>query len=457
MSDQFKEQGGAATMDPNPVYRWLSSRLINWLVGDSRLQRNRAKAERARQKKGSRHLVEYFHQVDDGYSHLAAQILKPLSERYDIDLICHLVPGPLGSNAAEPELLLALSRYDAQLIAPHYGLEFPSAAVEPQVSVIAVASRILAAQTLEGFVRNVVSVGAAVWASDQESLDKLGDEIGIVSAADADLVVARGNARRDDLKHYSGAMFYYAGEWYWGVDRLYLLEKRLSALGLDRQPKQLRLADRPQIESGPLKGDGRLTLEMYPSLRSPYTAVCFDRTVELAKEMMVSLSVRPVLPMVMRGVPATREKGFYIFSDAAREAREAGVPFGNFYDPIGDPVRQCYSLYPWACEQGKGVELLSSFLNCAFAKGVNTNNNRGLKTVIEQAGLDWGVAATMVGQSGWEGQLEENRLAMYEAGLWGVPSYRLLDNNGKQLIAVWGQDRLWLIAKLIQQHLAKDS
>ena len=142
-----------------------------------------------------------------------------------------------------------------------------------------------------------------------------------MSAADADLVVARGNARRDDLKHYSGAMFYYAGEWYWGVDRLYLLEKRLSALGLDRQPKQLRLADRPQIESGPLKGDGRLTLEMYPSLRSPYTAVCFDRTVELAKEMMVSLSVRPVLPMVMRGVPATREKGFYIFSDAAREAR----------------------------------------------------------------------------------------------------------------------------------------
>jgi 2-hydroxychromene-2-carboxylate isomerase len=421
------------------------------------LQRNRARAERARQKKGSRHLVEYFHQVDDGYSHLAAQILQPFAERYDIDLICHLVPGPSGSNAAEPELLLALSRYDAQLIAPHYGLEFPSAAVEPQVSVIAVASRILAAQTLEGFVRNVVSVGAAVWASDQESLDKLGDQIGILSAADADLVVARGNARRDDLKHYSGAMFYYAGEWYWGVDRLYLLEKRLSALGLDRQPKQLGLADRPQIESGPLKSDGRLTLEMYPSLRSPYTAVRFDRTVELAKEMMVSLSVRPVLPMVMRGVPATREKGFYIFSDAAREAREAGVPFGNFYDPIGDPVRRCYSLYPWACEQGKGVELLSSFLNCAFAKGVNTNNNRGLKTVIEQAGLDWGVAATMVGQSGWEGQLEENRLAMYEAGLWGVPSYRLLDNNGKQLIAVWGQDRLWLIAKLIQQHLAKDS
>ena len=29
----------------------------------------------------------------------------------------------------------------------------------------------------------------------------------------------------------SGAMFHYGGEWYWGVDRLYLLERRLAELG----------------------------------------------------------------------------------------------------------------------------------------------------------------------------------------------------------------------------------
>ena len=92
-----------------------------------------------------------------------------------------------------------------------------------------------------------------------------------------------------------------------------------------------------------------------------------------------------------------------------------------------------------------------------MGEGGNGASSDVLEAVLGESGLDWGAAATMVGQSCWEGQLEENRLAMYEAGLWGVPSYRLLDNNGKQLIAVWGQDRLWLIAKLIQQHLAKDS
>jgi len=94
-------------------------------------------------------------------------------------------------------------------------------------------------------------------------------------------------------------------------------------------------------------------------------SIAFDRAVKLAEDTGVKLVVRPVLPMVMRGVPATREKGMYIFSDTVREALEAGVPYGNFYDPIGNPVRRCYSLYPWACQQGRGNELLSSFSSAA--------------------------------------------------------------------------------------------
>jgi 2-hydroxychromene-2-carboxylate isomerase len=154
--------------------------------------------------------------------------------------------------------------------------------------------------------------------------------------------------------------------------------------------------------------------------------------------------------MVMRGVPATRQKGMYIFMDAAREARVAGVRYGHFRDPIGEPVRRCYSLYPWACEQGKGAALLSSFLSAAFAEGINTNTDKGMKAVVEKAGLDWRQAQAFLGQPGWQALLEDNRQAMYEAGLWGVPSFRLLDNKGKQLLAVWGQDRLWLVARVIQ-------
>ena len=93
MADQFKEQGGAATMNPSRLGRWLTSKVMTRLSQPRSVQGRHAKAERARLKVGApHHEVHYFHQVDDGYSHLAAQLLLPLLARYDIELLrCHLV------------------------------------------------------------------------------------------------------------------------------------------------------------------------------------------------------------------------------------------------------------------------------------------------------------------------------------------------------------------------------
>ncbi len=455
MAEKFQDQGGVSAMDPSPFKRWLTSRVMTHLSTLSRLEKQRRKVERRRQARGEPHTVEYFHQVEDGYSHLAAQILPALAARYDIELICHLVTGPRGKNVAEPQLLLGLSRYDAFHVAPEYGLEFPDHPQAPEPALVKLAAAILAAQDSSGFIACVGDVGQALWEDDERQLQALAERHGMASDDVVASAIEAGTRRRSELKHYSGAMFYYGQEWYWGVDRLYHLEKRLSSLAADHQPGQPMLVPRPDVVAGELRDSGTLTLEVYPSLRSPYTAISFDRTVRLAQDSGVALVVRPVLPMVMRGVPATREKGFYIFTDAAREAREAGVPYGNFYDPIGEPVRRCYSLFPWAVEQGKGVELLSEFLGAAFARGINTNSNRGLKRVVEGAGLDWIEAKRRLGRPGWEDLVEENRLAMYGAGLWGVPSFRLLNAQGEQLLALWGQDRLWLVAREIQRQLAR--
>ncbi|MDC0054078.1 2-hydroxychromene-2-carboxylate isomerase, partial [Gammaproteobacteria bacterium] len=110
MSEQFKDQGGAATMDPSALLRWVTSKVMTYVISPKRLAKNRIKVEKQRRANNQRHTVEYFHQVDDGYSHLAAQALAAIAERYDIDLQCHLVDGPAGANAPEPELLINLSR-----------------------------------------------------------------------------------------------------------------------------------------------------------------------------------------------------------------------------------------------------------------------------------------------------------------------------------------------------------
>ena len=453
MPSTFDDQGGFASMDPSPPVRWATSMALRYLVSERRLRARRGRLERARRRARRPHVVTYFHQVDDGYSHLAAQLLGPLLETYDIELVCHLAPPPEGRNAPEPALLAALSRTDAAKVAPHYGVAFPEGP-PPDAALVDAANRLLATASGDEFPRLAPEVGDALWRGSSAALATLAESRPAADGAAAERALAAGSAERERLGHYSAAMFHYAGEWYWGVDRLYHLEQRLTELGA-RRPSAgpALLAPRPPVAAGPRRDDGSLTLEVYASARSPYTSLEFDAAVALAERTGVKLAVRPVLPMVMRNVPVTRRKGLYIFTDAAREARAQGHSWGNLYDPIGEPVRRCYAIYPWAARQGRGVALLSAFLRAAFFDGVNTNRQAGLRRVVEAAGLDWAAAKAQLGDASWQAEIEANRQAMYALGLWGVPSFHLRDASGATALAAWGQDRLWLVSREIQRLL----
>ena len=453
MVQSFTDQGGAASSNPSTLKRWITSKIMQKMVCEERLQRNRSKTERKRVKRGLHHRVEYYHQVDDAYSHLAAQTLSKLLDSYDIELVPYLAGPPSGGNAPEPELLLKYALRDAHSIALHYGLTIPPAATLPKAAHVTLATRILAVTESSEFPETAVTVGQALWSDSDSELESLAKAVGLADTAATQAAVAAGNERRKKLGHFSGAMFYYAGEWYWGVDRLYHLENRLLELGAGKSRNSSPVAPRPEIDCGTVRDNGSLTLEFYPSLRSPYSSIIFDRTLRLVEESGVKMVMRPVLPMVMRGVSLTLQKGMYIFSDAAREARTLGLKWGGFYDPIGNPVRRAFSLYPWAREQGKDVEFLGGFLKAAFFDAVNTNQDAGLKKVVEDAGLSWQEAQSIVGNADWEEELEENRLAMLNLGIWGVPSYRLFDRDGQEVLSAWGQDRLWLVAREIKRLL----
>ncbi len=453
-----KPRGGEMA-NPSPPLRWAMSKVLASAADPDRIAARRRKLETKRRRAGAAHVVEYFHQVDDGYSHLAAQLLGAFVERYQVRLVCHLVGPPSGPNAPEPDFLLGLSRYDAARIGPRYGLGFPGGSDPPGRELVDLATRILAGVVTDSgaFVDAAPRVGDALWSGSSSALQGLAERYRPV--ADATSVLASGERRRADLGHYSGAMFHYGKEWYWGVDRLRHLETRLIELGARPNGGEI-LSAPPAIEHGPHRDDGSMTLEIFPSVRSPYTALSFDAAVHLARTTGVRLRVRPVLPMVMRGVPVTRTKGVYIFMDAAREARSRGLAdWGSYYEPVGRPVERCYSLYPWAVAEGRGVDLLSAFMRAAFREGINTNTDVGLRHVVEAAGLSWADAEAIVGQDvwndrAWRDEIEANRRAMYDLGLWGVPSFRLLDASGETRLRVWGQDRLWLVAYEIQRALA---
>ena len=454
MKSEFKDMGGPSAFEIGAFQRWIQSIWLRHLCSEKRLVRARKREEALRIRRGYNHVVEFFYGASDPYSHLAAQALIKLKDRYAVDFKFHLVNRVADNNNPEPDLLTKLNGVDCLGVAKEYGLEFPGQGHPPNHALVDLANSILAAQSAANFIKIVNDVGEALWVDDKLRLERLKHKFGFLDDQDVSNYVERGNARREELGHYSEAMFYYAGEWYWGIDRLYHLEQRLGEIRADNEPGEPILFPRANIMSGPLKDDGSITLEFFPTLRSPYTAIIFERVVKLASDTGVALRVNPVLPMVMRGVPTTKIKGAYIFWDAAREARSAGVSFGKIYDPVGDPVRRCYSLYPWASQQGRGVDLLVTFLKAVMSEGVNCNNDRGLRLVVERAGLNWLEARKHIGDSGWMELLENNRRRLYSLGIWGTPSFRLLDDRGVQKSAWWGQDRLWIVSREIQRLLA---
>lgn len=165
-------------MDPGAFRRWVISKLMSMQSSEKRMASKRQEVERRRLKTALPHVVEYSHQVDDGYSHLTAQVLISLLERYDIELRCHLVSGPTGHNVAEPELLLNLGLTDAKLIAPHYGLTFPDVGILPSSKSLGLAQSIFAQQDTTAFLDCFGDVSDAFWQQDDDKLRDLAIHLG---------------------------------------------------------------------------------------------------------------------------------------------------------------------------------------------------------------------------------------------------------------------------------------
>ena len=441
-------------VDPPGWLRTLLSRRVFGRLTDPRVMRaRRQKAEARRLRRGEPHVVEYFHQLDDPYSHLAAQVLETFASRYDIAVRVRLIRASGGASQPEFEKLAVWARRDAELIAPHFGLTFPQpAGTVPEPAHQRVAVRALAVAGGAPALSRLVAVSHALWTGDAGALEALAKDGGSEAAANAAL--ERGSARLARLKHYSGAMFFYGDEWYWGVDRLFHLENRLRELGACKAPESPLIAPRPEIDVKGIDASG-LRLDFYPSLNSPYTAIVFDRTIELKDACGIEFHHKPVLPMVMRGVPAPAPKARYIIFDTKREGDFAGVPFGNLIMPIGTPTRRAYSLLPLAMAQGKDEALMSSLLRHAFALGVPLHAEDGMRQAVEAADLDWAEAQQVMGSSEWKTMVERHQEEMVEGlGLWGVPSFRVSGPEGEPDLAVWGQDRLWLVAAEIRRRVA---
>jgi 2-hydroxychromene-2-carboxylate isomerase len=341
---------------------------------------------------GGKAVVHYFHQPDDPYSQLAAQLLPALGDTYKVQVAAHIVSPPDKAAAPEYERLIKLGERDAKLLARAYGLKYPAPDALPK---------------------------------------------------DAD----SGDALRKKLGHYLSGMFFFEGEWYWGVDRLHFLEERLREARLLKKTGASLIAPVKEVTlSGARGGAKGATVDYFLSFRSPYTYLAAERVRKLAEHYGATLRLRFVLPMVMRGLPVPGAKRLYITLDTKREAERLGMPFGTIVDPVGKPTERGLAVLHHAIQAGKGSAFAESFLKGAFAEGIDAGSDAGLNKLAERAGLDRAFVAAALKDESWRQVAEANREELFALGLWGVPSFRVNNNEPH-----WGQDRLWVIEQELQQ------
>jgi 2-hydroxychromene-2-carboxylate isomerase len=391
-----------------------------------------------------RRRATFFCDPGDPHSYLMAQKLPELAARHGLetDLIVVSTAAPeVRPGGAQHD---AWAMRDAMLLSRWYEVVFPGDPVLPPPALVTRAQAVLMRpRAAEAQLAAMRALGDALWRGDVAALHALEDDLGSVPASEVPGRLRAGDALLRAYGHYQGSMLRYRGVWYWGVDRMAHLEARLAraVARADSALVPMRpVSERPAVA-------GRVdTLICYYSPRSPYSYIGLERAARIAAEQGVTLDVRPLLPLRMRGVSVPRVKELYIARDASREAARHGVAFGRICDPLGAGVERCMAVFSYAREVGRGVELLRSVGRATWAEALDLTSDRDLGRVVARAGLDWGRARAALADTSWRELTARHRAELDAAGLWGVPSFCLGE------LAVWGQDRLPIIEDILRRQ-----
>ena len=429
----------------------VRNRIMNSFSNYEAFKSVRLESEVKRQDEGRNHEVLYFHKVDDPYSHLTIQSIEKLKSSYNISFKPILVGEEDAEAIHETSLYSKYCLEDVKRIAPFYDIAFPGNSY-PSKEMIYKANSILSAVNESKFSEIAIKVSFALWSGDKDTIDNL---VAIFSSSKDKVIdkIIEGNKIRNDKGYYFGSAFYYENELYWGLDRLNYLEERLSELGLSINSVKDPICSLNLSAPKHIISNKKVNLTYYPSLNSPYTLVSAKRVKELRETYPINLITKPVLPMLMRDMTIPEYKAKYIISDAAREGRKYGHEIKNIYSPLGSPARKAYSLFPNIDKAGKGFEYIYELLNASFQEGVNIGNNDYLETLVNKLGLDWNIIKNDLNTKQWKHDLDLNLNDMYSGNCWGVPSFKVTDEDGGNPFYAWGQDRIWLIKEEIAKRL----
>ena len=394
--------------------------------------------------------LDFYYDIADPWSYLTAQAVSRLLAAYPVDFAFHSITPPASDVDPAPVLRPKYAARDAIQLCEYWDLEFPAKKEPDSTMVKDFAAAMIRERPPTEQLKASLELGHSLWTTDKKSMVQLLGTWGQESSGEVAPILNTAYSELRKAGHYQGAMLHYNNEWYWGVDRLPYLEDALAKdLGV---PVQHVVKVRPEAERGPLKlSEKPLTAELWFSFRSPYSYLALEQIEAVLAPYQVPLTLRPVLPMVTRGLPMPSVKRMYIVRDAKREADRLHIPFGELCDPLGTGVDRCIAIAKWAGERSQAdlLRFSKSAMRGIWAEARDVSEYVDLRYVVERAELPWEEAKAAIADAAaatkWA-QANATDLLVY--GLWGVPSVKVGD------FVAWGQDRLPLLADRLRRHHA---
>jgi 2-hydroxychromene-2-carboxylate isomerase len=429
----------------------LRSKILTLMFDPRVIRSKRWLIETRRRLSGKRHVVSVFLQIDDPYSYILSHYLPSLAKQYDIELRLYLSDAEGKDYQPEPLLLAEYSIADCIRLARELGIPFLDKGslppTEHRVGISDAVAAQFATDRFDDVLKQALEVFWRGHTAAAASLSQAGDSGGEALAS-----IAKSQKLLRKLGHYNSAMLHYGGEWYWGVDRLHYLTQRLTQLGLaakgspDARLMSIQQAMRVSLPIKPPVAARNLPpIEYFHSFRSPYSYLALPRILEIADAFGIEVKIRPVLPMVMRGMKVPLRKLLYIANDTCREAARKNLPFGKIADPVGVGAERCLAVYCYAESEQRAREFVLNAGAAIWSEAIDVSTDKGMRKLSGRSALFWPDVKKTMENDEWRPVIEANRESMMDSGSWGVPTVRM----GEFL--AWGQDRDWMLVRHLEE------
>jgi 2-hydroxychromene-2-carboxylate isomerase len=431
--------------------RLMGKAIATWLGPTGDAARRAVTELRERVSKAPRKLELYF-DIADPWSYLAAQAVSRLVEAYPVELAVYIVTPPASDVAPAPQQRSKHAVRDAQQIASYWDLDFDGKKEADSGSVRDVGTVLIKDRPPRDQLRAILELSHALWANDKKTLVKLLGTWGTEAHIAIPPIVNSNYEALRKAGHYLPGVLHYAGEWYWGIDRLPYLEAQLAKdCGSDVAHV---VSLRPESDRGPIaiaetpenKQPQPVQCELWFSFRSPYSYLALEQIEDVLAPYHIPLQLRPVLPMVTRGLPMPQVKRMYIVRDVKREADRLHIQFGEICDPLGKGVEHCIAIAYWANQRGRLLPFARSAMRAAWSEARDLAEYVDLRYVVERAELPWAEAREVLADPAATKWAQVNMTDLAVFGLWGVPSFKVGD------FVAWGQDRLPVLADRLRRN-----